>query len=517
MMQMFKINGNEVFLIYGPREEVEVGENIKVWDAKKERGLILQVIEIGLVDLPGILEDLIRNESIPSTKIVQNLPDDLKQFISEVRNVKGALAKVRKEIKGKDEDIVPWTGWAPNREATIEVVDDSWLISKLKIGEPFPIFVGNTAYGKSKLNLSAYDIQEGGTTVIIGKKGTGKSHAAKMLLLGLIGHGARCIIFDVNDEYSGLSKNLEDKKSDKRIVSLNAGDNLQFLLKYIGLDVFTKVLRKSLGTGQPSIYEVSKAWRQLSKGKKPITLNSLLAEMRDGSDSDSKNTNKSIVSALERRFVGLQRTGLLTDDGDKATTLENELKKITRGGAIVFNLKGKSSEVVNTVVATVLSKLESILEHNRNYPPVFLFAEEAHLYIGDTDWENIITRMRHLGTFQFYITNTPTELPEMLIRQTDNLFLFNLQNNEDFTHVTPAIRLDNETTTAVAKSLPPRTCLVVGTSTREFPFVIKTPEVKYAAGETRRFFKFENGKASIAETGGEPLAEEPKQEEEFAL
>jgi hypothetical protein len=127
--------------------------------------------------------------------------------------------------------------------------------------------------------------------------------------------------------------------------------------------------------------------------------------------------------------------------------------------------------------------------------------------------------MRHLGTFQFYITNTPTSLPDMLIRQTDNIFLFNLQNNEDFVHVTPAIRLDNDTTTAVAKALPPRTCLVVGTATREYPFVIKTPEVKYAAGETRRFFKFENGTASTVKTQKQAKGKAQKKsaDEEFTL
>lgn len=513
-MQILNVSGSEVLLLYGPREEVEVGENIMVWDEKKKRGLVIQIIEINLANVPGILEDLIRNESIPSSKIIQNMPPDLKQFIGEVRNIKVSTGKIRKEIAGDDQDIVPWTGWVPDREVSVEVVDDQWLITKLKIGEPFPIYVGNTAYGDSRLNLSAYDIQEGGTTVIIGKKGTGKSHAAKMLLMGLIKHGARCVVFDVNNEYSELAKNLSEE-SGQGIVSLDPGENLQFLLTYIDLDVFIKVLKTSLGTTAASIYELSKAWRNLSRKKEPITLNTLLNEM----EGEEKDTNKSIVSALGRRFVGLSKTGLITDDSDQATTLENELDKISNGGALVFNLKGKSAEVRNIVVSTVLSKLENLLESNKNYPPVFLFAEEAHLYIGETDWDDIITRMRHLGTFQFYITNTPTSLPDMLIRQTDNIFLFNLQNNEDFVHVTPAIRLDNDTTTAVAKALPPRTCLVVGTTTREYPFVIRTPEIKYAAGETRRFFKFENGTASTANTAKQTKnkAQKKKADEEFSL
>jgi hypothetical protein len=143
-----------------------------------------------------------------------------------------------------------------------------------------------------------------------------------------------------------------------------------------------------------------------------------------------------------------------------------------------------------------MSKLEK-LESNLNYPPVFLFAEEAHLYVGDTDWDDIITRMRHLGTYQFYITNTPTILPEMLIRQTDNLVLFNLKNDEDFSHIKPATKVDNETVTSVTKALPHRTCLIIGTATKDYPFVVKTPALSYAAGATRRFFE-PNGETAQA-------------------
>ena len=59
-MQMFRKIGDEVLLVYNPRHEsVEVGENIKILDEQKGRGLIVQVIEQSLVDLAGILEDIV--------------------------------------------------------------------------------------------------------------------------------------------------------------------------------------------------------------------------------------------------------------------------------------------------------------------------------------------------------------------------------------------------------------------------------------------------------------------------
>ena len=50
----------------------------------------------------------------------------------------------------------------------------------------------------------------------------------------------------------------------------------------------------------------------------------------------------------------------------------------------------------------------------------------------------------------------------------------------------------------VAKAFPPKTYLIIGSTTEDYPFVVRTPALNYAAGATRRFFKFENGKGSTA-------------------
>ena len=146
-------------------------------------------------------------------------------------------------------------------------------------------------------------------------------------------------------------------------------------------------------------------------------MDSLVRALYPSVKSDEEEVNpdsfasKATAGALTRRIYGLKRTKMFTDRPDQATTIESELKKLKKGGALVFNLKGKRADVRNIVVSTVLTKLENLLEANTKYPPIFIFAEEAHLYIGSTDWDNIITRMRHLGTYQFYVTNTPTSLP----------------------------------------------------------------------------------------------------------
>ncbi len=77
-MQVLSKDADEVILLYSTREEVEVGENIKIWDASKKRGVIVQIIELNLADVPGIREDLIRNESVKADKIMEYVPKGLK-------------------------------------------------------------------------------------------------------------------------------------------------------------------------------------------------------------------------------------------------------------------------------------------------------------------------------------------------------------------------------------------------------------------------------------------------------
>ena len=116
-MQVFSKDADEVVLLYSPRDEVEVGENIKIWDESKKRGVIIQIIELDLARIPGILEDLIRNESIPSSRVIEHIPKGLKQFVADIRNMKFAIGKIRKEVSGKDLQVIPWSGWMPDREA----------------------------------------------------------------------------------------------------------------------------------------------------------------------------------------------------------------------------------------------------------------------------------------------------------------------------------------------------------------------------------------------------------------
>ena len=187
--------------------------------------------------------------------IEEDVPPEYEKYRLDVKNMKFSRAKIRKELKINDdnEEIVDWTGWIPDRSAKVEPVDDDWILTKMGIGKQFykhPILIGQTAYTAKNLIISAHNLQ--GISIIVGKKGTGKSHLAKALLLGLIDNGAMGLVFDINDEYSAMRLNPDRSRSKyfDKLIPLDPGVNLRFTLPYVGMDVFFDVIQTAMGVAR---------------------------------------------------------------------------------------------------------------------------------------------------------------------------------------------------------------------------------------------------------------------------
>ena len=90
----------------------------------------------------------------------------------------------------------PWDGILPGWEAKI------FPTNPLILDTPGPkIHLGRTLEGE--------EFAPGGkalekVNVIVGAKGSGKSHLAKVILLRLIWAGAPCLVLDGNRDYGGL-------------------------------------------------------------------------------------------------------------------------------------------------------------------------------------------------------------------------------------------------------------------------------------------------------------------------
>jgi len=101
-----------------------------------------------------------------------------------------------------------------------------------------------------------------------------------------------------------------------------------------------------------------------------------------------------------------------------------------------------------------------------------------------------VTRARHTGITSFFITNTPTALPEGVLRAADNLFIFRLPLEEDIKWAAKSGMIEESSLLALVQALPKYACLALGEATAGYPLVLlPDPLVGVdTRGKTRYFF-----------------------------
>jgi hypothetical protein len=106
-VQIRQIKSDIVELVFNPKEEdLRVGETLSLREKGHNRGLIIQIIEFRTVTYPALLQEML--ELVAETP--QANSDDLTKLyaagLSEMSNLKLAIAKIRK--------VVTWS--QPRRE-----------------------------------------------------------------------------------------------------------------------------------------------------------------------------------------------------------------------------------------------------------------------------------------------------------------------------------------------------------------------------------------------------------------
>ena len=84
------------------------------------------------------------------------------------------------------------------------------LMKLAKTDGTLPIMLGGTK-DSSLLTIDASAL-DGTLNIITGKKGCGKSHLSKLLMVNLVGYKATVVIFDLNGEYSSLGMTNDGKR-----------------------------------------------------------------------------------------------------------------------------------------------------------------------------------------------------------------------------------------------------------------------------------------------------------------
>jgi hypothetical protein len=483
-MKLYKKEGNILQILSFPTENAEKGDYLLVEDSDAGKALIAQVIDVQFAAVPGVLEELLRTlpdggEPIQGEDID---PMEIAPHITYIQDASLLICKIRATLE--NDQLSPSSSWLPSRsQSIIKKLSIPMLMKLAKVEGKLPILLGGTK-DSSLLTIDASDV-DGTLNIITGKKGCGKSHLSKLLMVNLLGYKATVVIFDLNGEYSSLGLTQDGKRNmyyDK-IHGLIPSQNFKVALEQLHLNVVMGILIHALHLPGTSAREFRRTWKSL-KDKGTLTLETLGEAIRN------LNCNQHVRDALSSRYHSLVNSGFFTDNLAEATLLDECLMKAKdQGGAIIINLRNTSTIDRQIVVEYVLGKLVDSLT-SWKLKAVFLFAEEAHLYLRETYWDDIVTRMRHFGIFTTFITNQPDTIRENIYRQADNIFLFNFTNEHDLDVVSRAARVDAETVRSIARDLPPHHCLTLGRVVRDFPIVarVRALDVK-TMGETRLFFK----------------------------
>lgn len=481
-MRILSKKEDEIYILALPHERVERGSYVLVEDESSSVSLLAQIYDVAYLDPSGIDEEILRDELFSSDGEIKSIGSDGIETLSVMlKDSRIYKAKLRGSIIGGS--FTPEVPTLPSRVySKVRIVGRDEINGHIGAVPRFPIVIGTAGDGK-ELSIDAADL-DGSLTIITGRKESGKSHLSKLIVSELVKYGAYVFVFDINNEYSGLIYNKKGGPSDihERVQILEPGSNLVFTLKYIGKRVFAEILTHALDTPSITVREFMKVWDAMEE-EGDVSISNLRNKVLEA------RVNEMVKEAFLSRYYSLVSTRLFTNSDYTNFDIRAAIESRQKGAAFIMSMAKMSPLARRVLVQIVLSKLMDLLERGE-IPPVFLFAEEAHLYFEETYWEDAITRMRHFGMFMTFVTNQPDSLDQTVYRQADNVFLFNFLNEKDLDMIAQASRADSETVKSIVKSLPPRRCLVIGKVVKDLPVVVNVRDIEYTTmGTTKRFFK----------------------------
>jgi hypothetical protein len=292
--------------------------------------------------------------------------------------------------------------------------------------------------------------------------------------------GAPCLVLDVNREYGGLPG----------VRTYSVGKDFKLGVREIGVEALS-VMLEAFGTPATSLlYFETRLSRLFQEKKEFIGIDELISMAEEGEfyPTQSGYAADAVNRTLRSRLEALKLTGMVARSPLEASSFAGVWKEIREGGAVAFDLSGLSTPARMGFAQALLRFLFALVEEEEKVP--FVFFEEAHLYVTPQGIDALVTRARHTGITSFFITNTPTALPEGVLRAADNLFVFRLPLEEDIKWVAKSGMIEESSLLALVQALPKYACLALGEATEAYPVVL-LPDPLLGVdtrGKTRYFF-----------------------------
>ncbi len=290
--------------------------------------------------------------------------------------------------------------------------------------------------------------------LIAGATGTGKTVTLQCLAEGFSDMGVPVFMADVKGDLSGLSQTGNPHpKVDERVEKIGIegfeqrgfpvafwdvfgeqGTPVRSTISEMGPQLLSRLL--DLNETQESILTLVFEFAD-DEGLFLVDLNDLRTSLEFIADqgkeiSSSLNVSKASVNAILRRLLMLEREGGDLFFGEPALQLE-DLMQVNRDGRGVINILASdklilSPRVYSTFLLWLLSELFENLPEvgDPEKPEMVFFFDEAHLLFNNASKaliekvEQVVRLIRSKGVGVYFITQSPSDLPDNVLGQLGN-------------------------------------------------------------------------------------------------
>src|SRR5438105_5927348 len=319
--QIAEIKGRDLILAYHPAAgEPLVGQALAITENSYGRGtlgVIVQVIGYDSAAYPGereaMLQELLEQQIAERHEIVRGEP-----AMVDLKEIKLARCKIRKTIIG--DEWHEWDGAIPSRNVTIDAVPPEDLLQRVTPTDPLhPITCSR--YGGGSVIFDARSLDK--VNALVGYKGSGKSHLAKLLLISLVRQGAPSWVYDINREFINLPG----------ADVIRIGQNYRVCLAEVGFP-FLKAVIDDVGpmtpTSEGAFDTEGPRFMEQQIARSGFAT---IAHLEELADQGRFHNNDMVNGAISQRLGMVRRMGIFADD-PRTETLTARFSRITAGGGL---------------------------------------------------------------------------------------------------------------------------------------------------------------------------------------
>lgn len=502
-VQLLSLSAGEGTLLYHPNHfSVDPGDVLYLRQhGRGENGLIIQVVTCSIAEYPNAAtKSMLRLNISVAAREVQRSHHEPAEVIDEFLI---AHFRVRATIQNGQ--------WSPDKDRMVTRCVDVFRLSPqlllrsiIRSAPPLDIELGSYR-GKP---VRVFGGALGMINAVVGNKGSGKSHLSKGIIHTSRQRGVSTVIFDSNDEHRSAFPDA---------LILRPGENLFFRLDQLSSQSFISLLTQLSPLAEKTFYAVAAKVPYLIRERVRADRIPDIAYLKacdkmviPGAGEASESMRAAYIRSLENlerhSIIMTERqaldedTALLENRVPRAMSFTGAFSGIFSGKAeiVVLQIARLREALTKVVVSLVLDYLRDACDRqakmhasNPAYVPIYpaLCFEEAQEYMTSDELNALLPVIRHVGMVAWYVTNSPSKLPDVIFRLADNILVTQLLNTGDIARIAESGLADQYTIQEFAQGMRRHHALLLsGASgaTQGFPLVFSVRDFGLpASGVTR--------------------------------